>query len=94
MVLRDIAAQCSVQVAPSVSELRAVTVPAGEVLVVDYEDRHDDSPAIFVRPHRYQALEADFVEPASRLSPGYRGYYLELQRDDLTEHCKVLDQRA
>ena len=86
--LRDIEVFCSVQMAAlpgSVS--RVVTVFAGEVLVVD----RDRGSTVFVRPHRYEALEADFVEPLLRSSTGYRGYCLELRRDDFTAHCQVLD---
>jgi hypothetical protein len=88
VVLRDVEVFCTVQMAATGSVSQVVTLPAGEVLVVD---REVDS-AVFVRPHRYAALEADFVEPALRQSTGYRGYCLEVSRDDFTEHCKVLDQ--
>jgi hypothetical protein len=88
VVLRDMEVFCSVRMVQAGSVSRVVTVSAGEVLVVD---RHDES-TLFVRPHRYESLEPGFVEPALLQSPGYRGYYLELHRDDFTEHCKLLDQ--
>jgi hypothetical protein len=90
VVLRDIEVFCTVQMTPPASVSRVVIVSAGEVLVVD---RVSDS-TVFVRPHRYQALEADFVEPALLLSTGYRGYYLEVRRGNFTAHCKVIDQPA
>jgi hypothetical protein len=90
VVLRDIGVVCTVQMAGALSVSDGVTLSAGEVLVVD---RRSDS-TVFVRPHRYQTLETEFVEPALRLSAGYRGYYLELSVDAVTEDCKVLDQSA
>jgi hypothetical protein len=90
VVLRDIDVFCSVQMASSASVSGPVIVAAGEVLVVD----RDNDSAVFARPHRYESLEAGFVEPTWRLSAGYRGYYLEIQRDDFREHCKLLDQPA
>jgi hypothetical protein len=90
VALRNIEVVCTVQMAGVLSVSDGVTVSAGEVLVVD---RSGDS-TVFVRPQRYKALETEFVEPALRLTAGYRGYYLELLMDAVTEHCKVLDQRA
>jgi hypothetical protein len=88
VVLRDIKVICTVELAGVLSVSDGVTVSAGEVLVVD---RSADS-AVFVRPLRYKALETEFVEPALRLTTGYRGYHLELRVDTVREHCKVLDQ--
>jgi hypothetical protein len=90
VVLRDIKVVCTVQMAGVLSVSDGVALSAGEVLVVD---RIDD-PTVFVRPQRYEALETELVEPALRLTAGYRGYYLELLVDSVTEHCRVLDRPA
>lgn len=73
-----------------VSELRAVTVRAGESVVVDSVLR-SFSLTVSVRPHRYEALETEFVEPEVRSKGSYYGYHLVVERALVDERCRLLD---
>jgi hypothetical protein len=89
VVLRDLEAHCFAVEDPMVAELRTVMVPAGEVLTVTIF-RRGDSATVSVTPHRYEALEAEFVDPEVRRRDGYRGYHLVIERAALDECCRAL----
>jgi hypothetical protein len=90
VVLQDIGAQCFVHSAPMMSEFSTVTLRAGEVLVVSFVTPRAEGPLVSVRPHRYEALEAEFVASELRRNSEYRGYHLVVARKDVAEHCKLL----
>jgi hypothetical protein len=90
VVLHDIGAQCFAQSAPMMSALSTVTVRAGEVLIVSFVTPRAEGPLVSVRPHRYEALEAEFVASELRRSSEYRGYHLVVARRDVAEYCKLL----
>jgi hypothetical protein len=89
VVLQNVEAQCFIDVDPMVAELRAVTVPAREILVVTLFGRAG-SMTVSVTPHRYEALEHEFVDPETRSSDGYRGYHLVIERAAVDKCCRPL----
>ena len=89
VVLRALEATCSVRILSMLSEVRSVTVPVGEILIVALETR-PDSRLLPMRPHRYQALEAEFVDPELRCRDGYTGYALLFQRAAVEGNCRPL----
>jgi len=71
------------------SELRRVTVRPGEILVVTFVSRSESS-TVSMRPHRYEALEAEFVDADIRSKGGYSGYHLVINRVLIDERCRLL----
>src|SRR5262245_17396661 len=89
VVLSAVEATCSVHISSMVSEVRSVTVPVGEILVVALMPR-PDSQLVGMRPHRYEALEAEFVDSEIRSRDGYTGYALLLRRASVEKSCRPL----
>jgi hypothetical protein len=83
VALRDVSAKCIVILSPLLSDMRDVVVRTGEVLRV-VSARED---MVSCRPHRYLALEADFVDPETRAHPGYKGYGLVIDRAVMDRDC-------
>ena len=90
VVLRDVEAKCFVHLGRSLSELRTVTVRAGEVLVVSFA-RPSESSVMSCRPHRYEALGIELVDRETRENPGYEGYSLVIESTVVAEKCRRLD---
>jgi len=83
VALRDVSARCVVILSPLLSDIREVVVRSGEVLrVVSARDE-----LVSCRPHRYVALEADFVDAPTRARAGYKGYGLVLDRAVVDRDC-------
>jgi hypothetical protein len=93
VVLQGIEARCFADVNPMVAELRTVTIPAGEILVVTIF-RRSDSLTVSVTPHRYQELEPQFVDPEVRGKDGYRGYHLVIERAAIDRCCRPISGRS
>jgi len=89
VVLHDVEAYCFVRETSILSEMRSVTVRSGEILVVTFVSRSDSS-TVSMRPHRYEALEAEFVDADIRSKGGYSGYHLVIKRVFIDEHCRSL----
>jgi hypothetical protein len=89
VALRDVSAKCIVILSPLVSDIRDVVIRAGEILSVVSEQ----ADLVSCRPHRYAALEADFVAPATRGHAGYKGYGLVLDRAVVERDCEPVAGR-
>ncbi len=70
-----------------------VTVRAGEILIVD-RCCQTFSMTVSMRPHRYEALESQFVEPEIRSKGSYRGYHLVVERVLVDDRCRPLEAGA
>jgi hypothetical protein len=90
VVLRAIDARCMVRTGKVLTKEQPVTVPAGEVLVVRFVAQRVGSPFVSFRPHRYDALELEWVDAETRGSADYRGYGLMLEKTAVNERCQVL----
>ena len=90
VVLRTMNARCMVRIGKGLSKEQPVTVPAGEVLVVGFVAQRVGSPFVFFRPHRYDALELEWVDAETRGGADYRGYALMLEKTVVNERCQVL----
>jgi len=93
VVLRDIEAHCFVGAKSMLSDLQVVRVRAGEVLVVSFILR-PGARSVSVRPHRYEALEEEFVSPETRSDAEYHGYHLSIDHALIETHCRLLEAGA
>jgi hypothetical protein len=64
-------------------------VKAGEVLVIRARPPLEGS-SVGCTPHRYEALEAEYVDAEVRKQPGYRGYHLVVTGRNFSERCRLL----
>jgi hypothetical protein len=92
VVLRAVGARSVVILSMLRSDIREVTISAGEVLVVTGSHPVDTEWVSF-RPHRYEALEPDVVDPDSRCHPGYRGYAVVIDRSVVERDCAFIDRQ-
>ena len=98
MVLRAMDARCMVRTGEVQAKEQPVTVRSGEVLVVKFvarsrrraADRPFESPVVYLRPHRYDALELEWVDAETRESAGYRGYSLVVETPLINERCQPM----
>jgi len=79
-----------VRVGDVLAKEQPVTVPAGEVLVVRFVAARVESPVVHFRPHRYEALEREWVDAQTRSGASYRGYALMLEKTMVIERCQFL----
>jgi hypothetical protein len=93
VLLRAVDGHCFINIDPMLSDLRPVTMRAGEILIVG-PVFHADSPTVSVRPHRYESLEAEFVDSETRERDGYGGYHLVFERAVLLEACRPFNGRG
>src|SRR5207237_5627616 len=92
VVLRDVSATSVVSgLTPLLSVVRKVVVRSGEVLKVVGAHR-DDTEWVSFHPHRYEALEEEFVDSETRAHPGYRGYGLAMDRALAESECASVHQ--
>ena len=90
VVLRAMDTRCMVRVGKVLSKEHSVTVPACEVLVVKFVAERAGSPFVWFRPHRYDALALEWIDPETRGSADYRGYALMLEKTVVHERCRLL----
>lgn len=90
VVLRTLEARCMVRVGDVLAKEQPVTVPPGEVLVVQFVAARVESPIVHFRPHRYEALELEWVDAETRGGAGYRGYALMIEKTVVIERCQFL----
>ena len=91
-------ASCMVRTGEVLTKEHPVTVRAGEVLVVTFVTRHrrrGDGRTYYwgrvhFRPHRYDALQFEWVDVEARESVGYRGYSLMVEMPLVNERCQLL----
>src|SRR5450755_4606462 len=92
VVLRDVSAKAVVSgLTPLLSVVQSVVVRSGEVLTV-LGLQPDGSEWVSFRPHRYEALEAEFVDPETRAHAGYRGYGLAIDRPLVESECALIGE--
>jgi hypothetical protein len=92
VVVRDIEVHCFVDVTPLLSEHTKVTLRSGEVLDVVLAPPFDRILVLSCRPHRYEALEVEFIDAATRENSTYRGYRLSITGSFLRKHCRPLSE--
>jgi hypothetical protein len=85
----DIAAACLVRLRPPLAKEIRVVVRAGEVLYVKFVAPFK-APRIHFRPRRYEVLEGQFVDRATRQDPEYRGYGLGVDRKVVERDCEII----
>jgi hypothetical protein len=90
VVLRAMDARCMVRTGKMLSKEQPVTLPHGEVLIVKFVAQRVRSPFVWFRPHRYDALELEWVDAETRGSADYRGYALMLEKTVVNECCRSL----
>ena len=100
MVLRAIDAGCMVRTGAVWTKEHPVAVRSGEVLVVTFagptrrraDGRTYNSGVVFLTPHRYDALELEWVDAETRESTDYRGYSLIVERLLIRERCQLMTE--
>ena len=92
VVLRDVSAKAVVSgLTPLLSVVESIVVRSGEVLTV-LGPQPDDSKWVSFRPHRYEVLEEEFIDPEIRAHPGYRRYGLVIDRPRVESECAVVGE--
>jgi hypothetical protein len=92
VVLRDVSAKAVVSgLMPLLSVVLSVVVQSGEVLTV-LGPQPDGSRWVSFRPHRYEALEEEFIDPETRAHAGYRGYGLVIDRPLVESDCAFMGE--
>jgi hypothetical protein len=91
-VLRDVSAKAVVSgLTPLLSVVQRVVIRSGEVLTV-LGDQPDASERVSFRPHRYEVLEQELVDPETRAHPGYRGYALVIDLLLVESKCAFIGE--
>jgi hypothetical protein len=87
VVLRDLEAICVIGLSDMFSDVQKVPLRSGEVVILT-GGQEERSRRICCRPYRYETLEPDLVDDDTRQHPGYRGYHLLIDKDDIQRDCK------
>ncbi len=75
--------------APFTGGFQNKSLPAGEVLLLDY-DPPEGATACALVPERYERFEEEFVPPGERSSHKYAGYSISLSMREMAEKLEKL----